>query len=613
MGFLSLCLSLIYLLHVTWESPVDFCSERWIPTNITQINGLWNLKAFNSLTEAIPIELSYSYAKVSVSEKEANFTVFHQPMLGGGWPDVLLRLYDETDTLTYDFSVTGANSTLTFIQPHPDSLVINRIQNGKLKVSTLYIRSISIPESELGYFKQWTKCNNLKHFKEFPVAINYAQRCHGLFEEPKPLHQVQDIFTSWHLVAKSSSTTDHRYDVKILYTARLEIRKNQTEYIIQEIITAPTDTILRELKYRPCPDCLRAFTFKTENDLLLLGIENAVERTLYLASRTGKVTQSVVDKFKEQAVCFETKYNYFIPGSIRIADHEGDTCADKLEQKVPINFRESIGNWVLAVAAHKSTEVSLPDILPTHGITQIDIADDNVQVSQTTVHHGTIHEMEHIEVEENTGYIIYKDIAWTKRTSIHKVSSNCIMFSPELLVGLIYLNCRSDVAVSVNETRKFVEYANCRKYNNIFVWKHASLKCTDLPVEVKILDVQKITGMWKLAAVASNVPQSDVLLPPEIQFIVNNEEIIITDGTWRSTAGKIGDRRLQFAKVGGSAMEMRFYEPLGDTLLSWVGNEAERKIFLVLFSKSGHADPGDTVKFRYFASCLSIDVTFSNE
>ncbi|XP_063794156.1 uncharacterized protein LOC134949489 [Pseudophryne corroboree] len=634
MGVLRLCLSLACLLHVTWESPVESCADRKTPTDVTQINGLWNLKAISTSQSRYLVfltEISYGFMKLSATEEVANMTGFFSPMVGiSGRHLPLDRVHSEDDSLTYGFTAGQASGssthestrrgligTLTFVQPLPDTLVIYQREKGNLTVSILYIRSTSVPESEMEHFRQYVKCKDFPYFKEFPVAKDYAQKCFGLFEEPKHLEEIQDDFTSLHLLAKSSSAADHHYNLRILYTARLEISNELGEYTIREIITAPADTTLLELKYinKTSSGRLRVLKFKTEEDLFLLGVENESGKTLYLASKKPTASQAVIETFKKQAECFETKYNYLIPGSIKKDDDAAGACADKLEQRVPIKFRESIGKWILTVSAHQSAEAALSDILPSHGITEISLVDDKLQVSHTSIHEGAVSTLEkdHIEVEENTGHIIYKDTPSGTRTAVNRVSDNCIMFTPALSVGILYLNCRSGQVIPMEEIRKFVHYANCRKYNNIVIRKHTSLVCSDLPTEVRTLDVQKITGTWKLAAIASNVAQSDVFLPPEIQFVVNNEDVTITDGSWSSTLGKVGDRRLHFAKAGESVMEMRFHEPLGDSLLSWVGNTTEHKVFLVLFSKSGRATAEDVAKFKHFASCLSIAVTFVHE
>ncbi|KAM9323895.1 uncharacterized protein PAF06_020133 [Gastrophryne carolinensis] len=60
-----------------------------------------------------------------------------------------------------------------------------------------------------------------------------------------------------------------------------------------------------------------------------------------------------------------------------------------------------------------------------------------------------------------------------------------------------------------------------------------------------------------------------------------------------------------------SLMEMKFYHPLGDSLILWVGNEKEQKYFVVLFSKSGQAEAEVITRFKHMADCLSIPVLAS--
>ncbi|XP_066435919.1 uncharacterized protein [Eleutherodactylus coqui] len=608
-------LILLGLFHVTWASALDSCTEgKGLPIDLNQINGLWNLKVIASRYKVESLnKMHYSYAKISLTEKEGTIKEFFNPLESNNPEPVHLQRV-EKKTLAYK-KVIGEeqdDKLLTFLQVHPDMLIINSQLNELIETSVLYVRSTLYQESELKHFKEWIKCNELPYVKVFNVTVDYAHKCYGLFEENTFPEETENNFTSWHLVAKSSNFMDHHYNVRILYTARLEISREEEEYTLKEIITAPIDNILLELKLgKSIKEGNIVLTFETEDGLLLLGVRTDTGRTLYLASRTPTVRQSVIKKFKTQAICFETKYNYFIPGSIMVSDEGDEACARELEKKVPINFRESVGKWILTAAAHENTEEVLHYILSTYGATEITIVNDKVHLSHKEISQGTIRTLDNIEVEESTGHIIYKETPSGIRAAIHSVSPNCILFSPE--GQRLFLNCHANHTPSMSEISQFVKYATCLNFNKILIRQPTSSLCSKMPTEVHTLDVEKLVGTWKLAAAASNIPDGDVLFPNEIQFIVNNGEVTITDGTWTSTAQKIGNSRLQYTKGGESAMEMRFHEPLGDSLLTWVGNPKEEKIFLVLFSKTGHATPDEFTRFKLLASCLSIRVVFLKE
>ncbi|KAM3912168.1 uncharacterized protein RB166_020660 [Leptodactylus fuscus] len=556
--------------------------------------------------------MHYSFVKLSLTETKGTITEFFNLLeINSPGPVALERVDDEKETLTYRIVGQSESELLAFFQVHPDVLIVNHQSNELITMSVLYVRSSSHPESELEYFNEWIKCREFSHVNEFNNTVDYAQKCYGLIEQNNFLEENEENFTSWHLVAKSSSSMDHHYNVRILYTARLEISKIGEDYTLKEIITAAIDNVLLELKLgKSMKDGVVAFTFATENNLLLLAIQTKTGRTLYLASRTPTIRQSVIDKFKAQAVCIETKYNYFIPGSIAKEDEGPEACANNLEKRVPINFRDSVGKWILTVSAHEDAVSAMHEVFLTYGATEISVVNDKVHLAHTSIYQGAVTSLDNIEVEENTSHIIYKDTPSGTRTAIYSVSSNCILFSAE--GQRLFLNCRANQFPSLGDISQFVKYATCLNFNKILIRQPASYLCSDIPAEVQSLDVEKIAGTWKLAAVASNIPEGNVQFPNEIQFSVNNGEVIITDGTWESKVEKL-ENRLQYAKGDESKMEMRFYEPLGDSLLTWVGNTDEQKVFLVLFSKSGHASPDEFTKFKHFAACLSIRVAFLKE
>ncbi|XP_068106458.1 uncharacterized protein [Hyperolius riggenbachi] len=621
MGAVIFCFSLTLLLQVALGSPLD-CSTEIKGTHPTfeQVNGPWNVKAVRSAADSLTFfnQVGYYSTRVFATEKEVNLTHFFSPMLGwiGGFSHAL-RVYSETKMLTYGFPVrSGVAGTMTFIQPHPGSFILEQRENDKLTIAALYIRETSLPQSELNEFHEWAECNKLSYHTEFNFTANYAQTCDGVFEVLNPPPADLEVNT-WHLIAKSSSAADRHYDVRILYTARLEFTKDGDNYTLREIITAPSDNTLLELTFGSTirPDNNPVLFFRTEKDLLLLGVQTEGVKTLYLASRSPDVEQATVDRFKTQAVCFETTYNYYVPRTSALQNDEAESCVGKLEQMVPINFRKSLGKWILTASAHEKADTVLEDISSHYGFTEIGVKDNKVHISHTSIHHGVLYtlEQELIEVDESKGHALYKDSPGGTVSPVYQVSPDCIMFAPEFVPGKLFLNCRANQIFPVADIPKFIEYANCRKYNNIIIRRHSSPSCWDLPEEVSVLDVNKIAGKWNLAAVATNVPPEDVAFPPEIQFVVSDGEVVLTDGNWKSPAETIRNRRLRYAKEEESAMEMRFHNPLGDSLLAWVGNTAEHKVFLVLFSKSGNVEPGEVTKFKHFAACLSIPVTFMKE
>ncbi|XP_040179049.1 uncharacterized protein LOC120913276 isoform X2 [Rana temporaria] len=526
------------------------------------------------------------------------------------------RIHSKEGSLAYSYElIKGITGIMTFTQTQPDSMILQLRKNNRVEVSALFTKGTFLSEAELEEFKQWGECNGLQGYRELNISINYAQKCFGRFHMSKQLDEIKDNVTSWNLIAKSSSNFDRNYELRILYRARLEISKKGEEYTLREIITAPTDNTLLELPFtnREGPDGYKVQAFQTGEDLLLLGVLTEVGNTLYLASRNTTAKQSAINRFKTQALCFESKYLYFIPGGIG-EDDDAESCADKLEQMVPINFRESVGKWILTVSAYEKVETALSYSTALHGFTEISIANNKVHLSHTSIHPGILYLLEKsdIEVDESSGHILYKDTAEGIRSLIYRVSPNCIMFVPDLLPGKLYLNCHPTHNSLSEDIKKFVEYANCRKYNTIVIKLHSSF-CSDLPDEVTVLDVDKIAGSWKLAAVASNVPKWNVNFPSEIQFVINDGEVVITDGSWKSKAVKIQERRLQYAKGDEITMEMRFYDLVEDSLLTWVGNAQQDKMFLVLFTKSGLVKPEDVEKFKHFAACLSIPVAFIKE
>ncbi|XP_040261896.1 uncharacterized protein LOC120977831 isoform X2 [Bufo bufo] len=606
-------LRLIVCLFVTCARSSDSCVElKGLTIDFSQINGLWNMKAIASQETLMALnDIHYSYAKISLAEKEGTITEFSNPLKSTNrGPISFQRVYDEKETLAYKNVAQNEPWLLKFFQVHPNVLIVNRQSNEVIKTSALYVRSSSsYPESEVENFKEWIKCKEFAFLKEFNIDVDHAQKCYGIFEESTSLEATEEKLSSWHLVAKSSTFMDQHYNLRILYTARLEISEEEGDHTFKEIITAPNDNIILELKFGksfPAGDII-CMTFKTGENLLLLVIQTKRGRTLYLASRTPTVRKSVIEKFMTQTLCIENKYSYFIPGSIRKDDDEVEACSNHLEKKVPINFRESVGKWILMASAHENTKMALDDLLTSYGATDIRVVNDTVYLSHISIHGGRISHLDDIDVEEKTGHITYKDTPSGTRVAIHSVSPTCIIFSPE---GRLFLNCRANQFPSIGDINQFAKYANCRNFNNILFRQPSSFLCSEMPDEIDALDLEKIVGTWKFAALASNVPAGDVQFRNETQVTVNNEEVtFITDGCV-TTFQKRGNRRLEYVKGDPCAMEVRFHETLRDTGLIWVSTPRRQGIFLILFSKSDHVRPEELIRFKHFAACLSLPVIF---
>ncbi|XP_069799978.1 uncharacterized protein [Dendropsophus ebraccatus] len=420
-----------------------------------------------------------------------------------------------------------------------------------------------------------------------------------------------NIFTTWHLVAKSQNSMDQHYNVRILYTARLEISKREGEITLKEIITAPQDNVVSELKFgEPTKDGNIALIFDTDDGVLLLGVQTNTGRTLYLASKTPTVKQFFIKKFEAQAFCFETKFNYIIPGSSK--DNGGaEACSQHLKQWVPTTYRDSLGKWVLMATAYESLTTALHQ--------------QNIYKEITfTLQNNEVHQLIYLKefsdkgstgsrtrtqgidayVEETTGHIIFIDFRQNE-TTVHTVSPNCNIISNEKR-HLLY--CRENQVPTLSELIQFVKFSTCRDFNKILIQSSLLTSCSEIPAEVSNLDVEKIAGTWKLAAAAAIVTESDKRFPNWIRFTVKNGELTLTDGTWTGTAKKIGNNQLQYTKDNGQVKEIKFHEPLGDSLL--ISVKSGGKTSLVLYSKSNHARPKALLKFRHLAACTFTPVVF---
>ncbi|XP_069799974.1 uncharacterized protein [Dendropsophus ebraccatus] len=626
------------LLHITWGSAFDPCFKgKVLPFDvenisgtdyktppakrISQINGLWNLKALVARTTLTTLtvlnNVHYSYAKLSLTEKEGTITEFFNPMEGiTDEPIHLQRVSEDVKVLTFKKDDKEASTLITIVQLHSHVLMINRVSNGIIQTSALYVRARALasnPPINLEEFKEWGKCKELTFYKEFDITNDYANTCPGLLEIKTPLNleESKNIFTTWHLVAKSQNSMDQHYNVRILYTARLEISKTEGEITLKEIITAPQDNVVSELKFgEPTKDGNIALIFHTDDELLLLGVQTNTGRTLYLASKTPTVKQFFIKKFEAQAFCFETKFNYIIPGSSK--DNGGaEACSQHLKQWVPSSYRDSLGKWVLMATAYESLTTGL-DEQNIHK--EITFTLKNNEVHQDI----SIKELSYkgfantntdtqgidVYVEKTSGQVT-SIVFRQNETTVHTVSPNCKIISNEKR-QLLY--CRENQVPTLSELIQFVKFSTCRDLNKILIHSSLATSCSEIPAEISILDVEKIAGTWNLAAVATNITESNKRFPHWIRFTVKNGEVTLTEGTWTGTVKKIGNNRLQYTKDDGQVKEMKFHESLGDSLL--ISSEVGGKTSLALLSKSNHASPKALLKFRHLAACTFTPVVF---
>ncbi|XP_063289331.1 uncharacterized protein LOC134573494 [Pelobates fuscus] len=611
-------LSLSFFFASLYGSPTD-CNEGYdIPTDLTKVNGLWNVKVIAAFKEAESVNvINYLYAEVSVTETEANITSSN-PIYNLELETTRNRRIDDQKlSLSYMVrSTEGEVYTLKFWQSNPESLIAIQDLDNETKVAFLYSRGTSLPESEVEHFKKWSNCKKLVFLREFEIGVNYALECHGLFEHSTHLDDIVDKAT-WGLVAKSSSIVDINYLKRILYEGKLEISKTGDVYSVLEILTLPGGTHLSEKKYTKGEkdSDVSISTYKTEEGLLVVGVRSKDFRTLFLASKSSKAKQSVLEKFERQAQCFETNHIYHIPGS-KIPENEKEACTKVFDQLLPVILKESIGKWSLTISAYEKKDPTLSDVLLDYAWMEIDFENGRPHMSYVSINEGSLFRMgrDNIELEDTNGLVTFKDRSTSLRSTMYRVSADCIMFStlshnnPD---GMVFLFCRSTQVPGV-DIKKFVDYAFCMKLNYIVIRKHSSLGCLDLPHEIQILEDQKIAGKWNVVAVASSIMTGEHDLSPEMHFNVLDEKITVTGRNSTLTVDRKEGNRLHYT-ADGAVMEFRFYELTEDLLIAWNGSPTSHQIFLTLLSKSDRVDSADIDRFKHFASCLTVPVVFIKE
>ncbi|XP_041431196.1 uncharacterized protein LOC121397774 isoform X1 [Xenopus laevis] len=326
MGVLNFYLSLSCLLAVTHGSPSDCVGEpQGVLPDPATVSGLWNLFAvsLSPNSKYQTDEIAYVYAKVSFNETASSVAVFSNPM-----SDTNGQLFQHEripGTQTYKYIPTEALEdvyTTTVFQPHPDILICYERLNNEINGAYLHSRAASIPKEVLDNFFEWSKCNDLINITVYNHTLNDAQECYGLFEHSEDLKDIEGCET-WGLVAKASNYADRNYHIRLLYSAKLELCKTEEAYTFKEIQIAGDEKILMELKFenRTTGDKLKLQSFKTGTDMLLLGVQNEKQSTLFLASKTSKVKQTILDEFAMEAHCFEATFTYLVPGSKEEESH----------------------------------------------------------------------------------------------------------------------------------------------------------------------------------------------------------------------------------------------------------------------------------------------------
>ncbi|XP_041428822.1 uncharacterized protein LOC121397052 [Xenopus laevis] len=320
MGVLSFFLFLSCFLAVTHGSPSDCVGEpQGILPDPAKVSGLWNLIAVSLSPNAKYQldEIAYVYTKVSFNETEFTFAVFSNPM-----SDTNGQLYRHErvpGTQAYKYISTEVLEevyTTILFQPHPDILICYERANDEINGAYIHSRAASVPKEELDSFLEWSKCNNLINITVYNRTVNDAQECYDLFEHSEDLKDIEGCET-WGLVAKASNYADRNYNIRMLYSAKLELCKTEEAYTVKEIQIVGDEKILMELKYEngTTGNKVKLQSFKTETDILLLGVLNEKQRTLFLASKTSKAKQTVLDDFEIKAHCFEAAFTYLVPGS----------------------------------------------------------------------------------------------------------------------------------------------------------------------------------------------------------------------------------------------------------------------------------------------------------
>ncbi|OCT66206.1 uncharacterized protein LOC121397773 [Xenopus laevis] len=481
MGALSFYLLLFCILAVANGSTPDCVGEKeGIPSNHTQISGLWNLIAL-SLCPSFSFTIdyvTYTYANISFTEKDGHFLVFFDPLTEFQGVDFYYERIPGTPH--YKYVTKEVESIVRFAQTQPDSMISYEKINGTLCGAFLHSKGASLPEDEIEKFKEWSKCNGFDRVKVLKPSISYAQVCHGHFEISENLKELKDTET-WSLIAKASTYPDHHYHIRLLYSAKLEISKKGKEYTVREIqIVSVVEKTLMELKYEEgvTRSTIKLLEFKTGENMLLLGVQSEAGRTLYLASKTPTVNQSYLEEFDVHAKCFQGNYTYFISGRKEEDTDESEICTKIQKEVTPITLKEFLGKWSLTTSADGKTNSSLVDVSVASGWMEFNFVNDKPHLSYVSINEVGVQkvELENIEAEETDGHLIFKDPQTELKSIIYGFGPNCVISSDLLKKspeGTLLLFCRENANSSV-ATENFSRYSTCQNLKQINEQKHTS-------------------------------------------------------------------------------------------------------------------------------------------
>ncbi|XP_073454575.1 uncharacterized protein [Aquarana catesbeiana] len=607
MGTVLLLLSLFTLLHITYGNPLDCSTQiKGTPPNFTQINGLWNIQVSSSEMGFKMKGVVYIFSRISANEKEANISFSYNPLSEVGNEINVQRVkHNSSGDLSYEFEFTdGTQGMLTIVQPNQESLIIYYKANGVYKMASLYYQET--PSRDQGdHFRKWSKCKNLLHTLDLDISFNYAEKCPGLFEESDDLDHIKD-FISLNLVGKAVSSDDVFSRFKTLYTARLEILHFSDKYTVREFKTKTVEYKQAEFNFIKGlnTDYLKMSTFKMAKDLLLLGVRKGSSRTLYLASKTFKVDQQILDTFMKQALCFGNRYVYFVPGT-RESDH-GVSCFGSLEDVTPLPVSESLGRWNLAISAQRFRQSLMNDVANSHSAIELREEEGKYFLTQVTIPPSPPLLEKNTPVEVKDGYLSFPG---SNKPVLRHFSSNCALHSSDDQGDALFVFCRSYV-LNYEDNILFTQYAVCQKFTNLVFRRQSALSCLNIPAKVKHIDPEKLSGKWKVEASATYLSRKELNFPTEMEFTGQDQQVIVSqeDGI-KITLEKnttMENSNHKFEDIVDRDYFVVFHRSVGDSLIVWNGRNKDPVTALYLLSKSSKLDPAEVTVFKDFASCFSF-------
>ncbi|KAM4640769.1 uncharacterized protein O3C94_015327 isoform 2-T2 [Discoglossus pictus] len=617
MGSFYLWLALSCLLVSTHGSPLECEELKQIPPNLTQINGVWNMIAISTTDMHNHLKvISYLFIDLSATENELNMTAFFNPMamvfLGLEGSE---RISDQKETLSYKEHSQRDDHVITLFQTHAEDLIVLHLGNNTLRMGFLYSKNPSLPESEIKRFEKWSECKNLHHFRKYDNSMNYAKECFHVLKDTRELDAIKGT-VKWPLVAKASNYPDPHYIGKIVYKGWLAISRNGLVYTVQEKLSESETVWEVNFDQADPKGPVRMTVFETEKGLLLLGIKNNNKKVIYLASKIAKASLSVLKEFEKQALCFETSHFYSLADSIKAEKPSLKDCADIEKRLFPMNFEQSTGLWSLTASAYYDVDVALQELRTEYAWMQTKTVNGKPHLTYSAIQDGSLirHEKDNIEEIREDGHVKIRDNVSLTNVTMYLLGSDCILHTfetPAHIKQFYILFCRSNPVPS-EHIKTFSVYSHCNNAPNIVIRSQASaLSCSDLPNEVKEIDLEKIAGRWDfvVAAAASDYP-IDISVTRWIQFDVQDEEVTVVIMNDRVNATKDGNKRLHFV-VDGTMKEIFFYEPIGEFILFTMRTRylVESKAAMFLASKSGHAEPAEISRFKHFAKCLSLPIT----